>query len=655
MEFSSRKIEKRNRPPVSCEPCRPCEGCSKRGQAASCRYAPNAIRNKPRTPKVNIQERLDNLESMLSSMVSTTSPAGLGSGNHEQPASSSSTSRVSTSYQKYELSVTSTSNSQEDHVLPPELPHRHETGDGQVSYVDPSHWMAILDEIKEVREHLSAFDRPLLQEEPGHKNHLPEEGVGFLFSTFPVVDIQEVLTSLPPRQTCDALVSQYFNSRFMALGILHPAKFQKEYEKFWEAPVKAPPLWISLLFSILSMSTALRLLASASESNATPVSLQTLRQRAIECLMLGKFATANSYSLEILIIHMQCSFLAHHKLNSDHWFEMGTLIRLAFRMGYHHDPDNLPGISVFDGEMRRRVWHNLVQVDALMSFQMGLPSMIATEFCDTKVPRNLQFSDLEMGMTTLPPGRPLSENTPIRYPIAKAGIMAVFKKIVAHSLSLSLPTYDNTIVLDNELREAYSALPDILKARDMLKLKGLIVLHRRFILSEVDSHRVEHSRRACAEAALDILARQADIHQASQPGGRLYDDRWMISSLTVHDFLLAAMVICLHLSVCLRRTSSNPLAPRKTDGGLAEREYRALEKSQQIWASDSSTSSEARIAALALDLMVQKIAVKDADHVCRNEPPRKDPIPNNPPEDLFPFAGTMSQMIDGTEGLDWVS
>lgn len=404
-----------------------------------------------------------------------------------------------------------------------------------------------------------------------------------------------------------------------------------------------------------------------------PVSLETLRQRATECLLLGKFATANSYSLEILIIQLQCSFLAYHKLSSDQWFEMGTLIRLAFRMGYHHDPDNLPGISVFDGEMRRRVWHNLVQVDALMSFQMGLPSMIATEFCDTKVPRNLQFSDLEIGMTTLPPGRPLAENTPIRYPIAKAGIMAVFKKIVAHSLSISLPTYDNTIVLDNELREAYSALPDVLRARDvgqsfldpssiiferctleMLKLKGLIVLHRRFILSEVDSHRVEHSRRACAEAALEILARQADIHQASQPGGRLYDDRWMMSSLTVHDFLLAAMVICLHLSVCLRRTLPRSLAYGKPDS-LAEREYRALKTSQQIWASDGSTSSEARIAALTLDLMVQKIAEKDGGDICRYESSMEEPITSNSPETLFPFAGTMSQMIDGTEGLDWVS
>ncbi|PNP46385.1 hypothetical protein TGAMA5MH_02421 [Trichoderma gamsii] len=654
-----------------CSRGQPCEGCSKRGQAASCRYAPNAIRNKPRTPKVNIQERLDNLESMLSSMVSSTSPVE----HPGQSAASSNTSRVSASYQKYELSVMSTSTStqsnQEDHVLPPELPHRHESGDGQVSYVDPSHWMAILDGIKEVREHLSAFDRPLLQEEPPHKSYALEEEAGFLFGAFPAVDIDDVLTDLLPRQTCDALISQYFNSGFMASGILHPEKFQKEYEKFWESPTKAPPLWISLLFSVLSLTTTLRFISAPSESITTTSTLLTLRRRAIQCLILGKFATANSYSLEILVIHLQCSFMAHKKLTSDHWFEMGTLIRLAFRMGYHHDPDNLRGISVFDGEMRRRVWHNIIQVDALMSFQMGLPSMIPTELCDTKVPRNLQYSDLEIGMTLLPPGRPLYENTPIRYPIAKAGIMAAFKKIVAHSLSIQPPTYDTTIVLDNELREAYSAMPDVLKAKDvsqsfmdtssviferctleMLKLKGIIVLHRRFITSEVDSHRAEHSRRACAEAALDILARQADIHQASQPGGRLYDDRWMMSSLTVHDFLLAAMVLCLHLSVSLRRTS-RPFTTGKNDGSLAEREYRALKTSQQIWASGGSTSPEAQIAALALDLMVQKVAEKESGHTRRNEPPEKEFIPDNPSEELFPFAGTMSQMIDGTEGLDW--
>ncbi len=62
-------------------------------------------------------------------------------------------------------------------------------------------------------------------------------------------------------------------------------------------------------------------------------------------------------------------------------------------MGYHRDPSNLSGISPFDGEMRRRVWLNIVQVEALMSYEMGFPSMIPSEFCDTKVPRNLENTE----------------------------------------------------------------------------------------------------------------------------------------------------------------------------------------------------------------------------------------------------------------------
>ncbi|KAJ4865434.1 fungal specific transcription factor domain-containing protein [Trichoderma breve] len=605
MEFGPRKIEKRNRAPVSCEPCRarkqmcnrgqPCEGCTRRNQASLCRYAPNAIRNKARPPKVgNIQERLDNLEVMLASIAANPAAAGIGIGA-----------------------------APDNHALPPELPHRHESGDGQVSYIDPSHWRAILDEIKEVREHLSAFDRPLAQEEPERKSVASEDGAGFMFGKFPVVDLEDIISTLPPRSACDALVAQYFNARFMVLGILHPVKFQREYEKFWDAPLKAPPLWIALLFSVLSLTTTLRNVAGGSTGpkSARPTA-KTLQQRTVECLILGRFPNANAYALEAMILHLQSCYLTLNRLGSDHWFEMGTLIRLAFRMGYHHDPDGLPGISVFDGEMRRRVWHNIFQVDALM------------------------------------------------YPIAKSGVMAVFKRIVAHSQSLSLPTYDNTIMLDNEMREAYNNLPEILRGRDvgrsfmdpsniiferctieMLYLKGLIVLHRRYISYEVDGRRFEHSRRTCAEAALDILARQADLHQACQPGGRLYDDRWMVSSLTMHDFLLAAMVICLDLSVRLRRPSS-VLVPGKDDDALTGREYHALQRSQTIWASSSQMSPEARLASLALGLMVQKVADKDARHIHLSKAPEEDLAAAASTQEL-PYAGPMSQMIDGTEGLDW--
>ena len=39
-----------------------------------------------------------------------------------------------------------------------------------------------------------------------------------------------------------------------------------------------------------------------------------------------------------------------------------------------------------------------------------------------------------------------------------------------------------------------------------------------------------------------------ELHSEIQPGGRLYEDRYMMNSLTLHDFLIAAMVLCVELS-----------------------------------------------------------------------------------------------------------
>src|SRR5690348_4047182 len=100
-------------------------------------------------------------------------------------------------------------------------------------------------------------------------------------------------------------------------------------------------------------------------------------------------------------------------------------------------------------------------------------------------------------MPALPEPRPLTHRTPLLYTISKAHIMAVFKKITQHTQTLAETTYDRTIALDLEMREAYAShIPSILQRRDvsqsymdptsliwdranieLLYLKGLIVLH----------------------------------------------------------------------------------------------------------------------------------------------------------------------------------
>ncbi|KAI8961306.1 hypothetical protein F5Y11DRAFT_348585 [Daldinia sp. FL1419] len=684
IDIGRRKVEKRNRPPVSCEPCRtrklkcnrglPCDSCVRRDKASHCNYAANASRGEPSSARPrDLKDRLNTLENLVSSLLSGDAVVQPGLTTRGSLATKGAESIAAPAMRnnrpaKHDSSATSPGAG--EYALTPETPHLQETPDGQVNYIDPNHWLSILDDIKEVREHLSASNQSTTQNERGYPDEPVALDASFLLDSDRISSLDEILSSLPSQPICDMLLSWYFSSRFMVLGVIHPDKFQGEYASFWESPLTAPPLWIALLFAVLSVSVSLRRISNVKEPDGLTPPVDILQQRAVQCLVLGRYATANAHALEAFLLHIQSCFFSHGGSPVDLWFEMGTIIRLAFRMGYHRDPGNLKGITPFDGEMRRRVWVSIFQIDALVSFQMGFPSMIPNDFCDTEVPRNLEYSDLRVDMTALPPSRPLSENTHMLYTIVKASVMAVFKKIVENTQSLRVPSYDETVALDAEMNKVYNTAPELLKRRDVsrsfidnpcliwqrctieiLYLKGLIVLHRRYISYELQSAKFEQSRHACVEAALDIVHRQIDIHKACEPGGRLYEDRWMFISLSVHDFLLASMVLCLDLSVRMRSRSGVSAGRRETQQ-LATREYRALQESQRIWAINKAASPDASTAALALDLMIKKVAQNDAGLSISEDNSSITELDFDVDSEL-PYATTMSQMIDGSESIDW--
>lgn len=415
---------------------------------------------------------------------------------------------------------------------------------------------------------------------------------------------------------------------------------------------------------MLSISSILCRGSQANTDSTKPVlSPKHLQRMAAHCLVSCGYATAKRYALEALLIYLQSQFMTNTIPQAQLWLEFGTVVRLAFRMGYHRDPRGLTDITTFEGEMRRRVWLNIVQLDALASFHMGLPSMIPTEYCDTEVPRNLYDTDLSMDMDTLPPSRPHTEVTPLLYAIVKSGIMAVFKKIVAHTQSLASPKYDETIALDHEMKVVYEKLPEVFRRRDvaqsfldssdiilqrctleMLYLKGIVVLHRRYIRHEPQNPTFEPSRRFCLEAALEILDRQADLHQATQPGGRLHQDMRVVTSLTMHDFLLAAMVVCLDLSVRIETPGE------ENEENLVARKLHALQLSQQIWSATVNQLTPSRQAALVLDLMIKKVSRVRSEASWNNATSNNLSLASMG----LPYMETMSDMIDGTEAIDWV-
>ena len=598
--------------------------------------------------------------------------------------------------------------------LSTEAPFLQEDEDGQINYVSPYHWQSILDDIKEVKEHLT---ESMPRSTGGSPGDTVQADASFLFGPEARASIAEILSSLPPQAKCDMLLSGYFTMPFMILAIVHPDKFRREvchkpyvitcsgqslicskYETFWISPMTANPLWLALLFAILSIAAGMRKISDPAGSLDPQLNPKVFQQRCVQCLVLGKYATANDYALEAFILHLQSMFVTKDTPTVNPWFEMGTIIRLAFRMGYHRDPSNLSRVSVFEGEMRRRVWLNIVQTEALLSFQTGFPSMIPVDYCDTRPPRNLHYTDLYISMGALPPSRPLSEHTPARYSIIKNSVMSVFRKLVAHTQSRAQPDYDKTMALDAEMRAAYEGIPEEFKRRqisrsfmdplgtiferttiELLYCKGLIILHRRYITEEPLNPAFEFSRRACVEAALDILTRQFDLFKACEPGGRLQEHRTVVLALPNHDYLLAAMVLCLDLSV--RSRSENAYASNCRDDKQLDRELQALKTSQQVWTSFDSANAEARTAALAIDVMVRKLTGSGTLSATNATKKTGDfaliphqgnhglltsvafpggnmfagePMMDTGLQTQLPWGDSMAHMIDGTEMINWV-
>lgn len=75
------------------------------------------------------------------------------------------------------------------------------------------------------------------------------------------------------------------------------------------------------------------------------------------------------------------------------WVLNGVVIRIAQKMGLHRDGELL-GLSPFDTEMRRRLWWQIIMLDAKYAMQSGLSHSLLPRCWDTKEPRNVNDVDL---------------------------------------------------------------------------------------------------------------------------------------------------------------------------------------------------------------------------------------------------------------------
>lgn len=536
MEAKRKRVITRNREFLACTECRrrklkcdrqtPCNSCRRRGDETSCNYQRSAnSQDREHERRVRAEARLEHLEKLVEQVAHQPNGAAFPETSSHQrfnPNTNGADAEVS-------MSV-------------------------GFSYNGSSHWSAMLEDIQGLK---SAFTSDGLAA-PEDDIFETEENceVNLLLGAATPMSLQQILSQyLPARQESDRLIAAYFRSKGACAPIVHAVQFRRLYEHFWTDPLSSPILWTSTLFSIFHVAHN-----TLSLGKDTLLSDDRYGVAAAQCLALGEYFRPKRWAVESLLLFIQAKCLTGLGTSPDIGLLLGVLVRLATSMGYHRDPDKLR-LSAFEKEMRRRSWSLCMQLDLLISFQLGLPSNVQFPTWDTRPPRNLQDFDFDEETKELPPSRPDSEPTDIQFYIAKHSLMAVFEKILRHNLTQGMDVSSDVDKLDADIRNVYTALPDILQPRPIaasvvdppslivtrlcvffIYQKCLCVLHRPYIVRG----RLQ-SILTCCDAASNIVQYYNDVYNEFLPGGQLQTERWFMGGISWHDYLLGVTLLCLVL------------------------------------------------------------------------------------------------------------
>ncbi|EMR71009.1 putative fungal specific transcription factor domain protein [Eutypa lata UCREL1] len=479
-----------------------------------------------------------------------------------------------------------------------------------VTYVSSAHWVAILDSIAELKHNFA-------QEEEADEP--PPDPVLQQQTTFPV---PQLLYS-----------NSLMTGSHLAPGIIHSQKFLREYEEFWKAPQDAPIIWVGLLLGIICVSTQFR--NAFLISDYTPAAggvpdqslvaserqfkVETFRENIIQCLTLGKYIKGGPHVLETMIIYLLVELFFLKDVDTGIWVLSGNIVQIALHMGYHRDAKHFPNISPFAGEMRRRVWGMITQIDYTSSTQIGLPRLVKESQCDTEPPRNLFDTDFDESTTELPPSRPESETTPLLYVIAKLRLLPVGVKVADLATAPHPHSYAETIDLDKQIDAARNALPPNLKWTSLassLHVQPQIImeriylevclqrlkidLHRKFLEPSRVQKEYVYSRSTCLVAAMNILEFQHLVDEEIRVDGRLYQSRKRLSSAYIYDFLLATSILCFYLQTRTETMMQEQSSDGSEEAISVDKIKQLLRTSQVIWDRSSVTNKGARKAAAAL-------------------------------------------------------
>lgn len=246
-------------------------------------------------------------------------------------------------------------------------------------------------------------------------------------------------------------------------------------------------------------------------------------------------------------------------------------------------------------------------------------------------------------MTELPPSRPLTEDTEVSYQVVKWHVMRAYGRVIEFVHLVEPQPYEEVLKIDMELLRTREMIPPHLRLGSLEEMqndapgrvtekyilqlfynKAVCLLHRSHWEGTPTSTEKDtwyYSRKTSVASAITLLEHQVSMHHACQPGGCLEHFKWYKFSITNHDFLLAAMILCLDL-MSIRGKNGRKDIPECLILDIDK--LSAIKKSRSIWQDIVDDCPFARRAVKILTAVLAKLSTRKWDEPAPNA---TDPTP----------------------------
>ncbi|KZF25226.1 hypothetical protein L228DRAFT_236348 [Xylona heveae TC161] len=301
---------------------------------------------------------------------------------------------------------------------------------GQSHFVSARHWALLAGEIQDIKgllggqtEGVDAIDVSNNGESIADSS-AHQYGHDSLSSSFPIFGTDGVYEDLTPwvpnsREDCYLLLGIFLANVDPMLRLIHKPTFTRKFDAFVKGLSRQPrrsshghtpddrgkgltgcdpfePLVLAVFFAAVNSMKTQEVFEKFSIEKG--VLLEKFKQGTELALKREKLLTTRSIEVLQAFVILLTSQCREDDMNAI-WPLSGLAIRIALSQGLHRDPVlfNSNSLDAIQVELRRRLWHQICQLDYRSAEGTGQEPTISDDDFDTLFPANINDDDLTEG------------------------------------------------------------------------------------------------------------------------------------------------------------------------------------------------------------------------------------------------------------------